>query len=191
MEAKRKPYHPNVIQACKVFKSNLNPKQIISKVAPLFQENQRKSGILASVSLAQFILESNWGRSELAQKANNLFGMKVGSSNSSWHNSSTWDKKSVYSIKTKEWNGLKFVETSANFRKYSCIQQSISDHSAYLNNSMISAKKKRYEGLSGCKDYRKSFEIIKNGGYATDPKYVDKLCKIVEIYDLTQYDLKE
>ena len=170
--------------------SNLSNVQIISKIAPLFQRDQKESGILASVSMAQFILESGFGKSGIAQNANNLFGIRVGRSNNSWYNASTWDKKSVYSTETKEWRNSEFVLEPASFRKYSSIQQSISDHSAYLNNAKLKSGKKQYEGLKGCKNYRKAFEIIKNGGYATDPEYVNRLCSIVKKYNLTQYDIK-
>ena len=178
----------SILQASEL--RDLTRAQIISKIAPLFQRDQKESGILASVSMAQFILESGFGKSGIAQNANNLFGMRVGRPNNSWYNASTWDKKSIYSTKTKEWSNSEFVWEPASFRKYSSIQQSISDHSAYLNNAKLRSGKKQYKGLKGCKDYRRAFEIIKNGGYATDPEYVDKLCSIVEKYNLTQYDIK-
>ena len=101
--------------------SNLSNVQIISKIAPLFQRDQKESGILASVSMAQFILESGFGKSGIAQNANNLFGIRVGRSNNSWYNASTWDKKSVYSTETKEWRNSEFVLEPASFRKYSSI----------------------------------------------------------------------
>lgn len=56
---------------------DMEPTAVVAKVAPLFTANQRQSGILASVSMAQFILESGYGKSELAQNANNCFGMKA------------------------------------------------------------------------------------------------------------------
>ena len=56
--------------------ANLSEKEVIAKIGALFTADQKKRGILASVSLAQFILESGYGKSELAQNANNCFGMK-------------------------------------------------------------------------------------------------------------------
>ena len=58
--------------------------EVVTKVATLFTANQKQSGILASVSMAQFILESGYGKSELAQNANNCFGMKSSLSGNSW-----------------------------------------------------------------------------------------------------------
>lgn len=55
---------------------NLTEAQVVAKAGALFTADQKKSGVLASVSMAQFILESGYGKSELAQGANNCFGMK-------------------------------------------------------------------------------------------------------------------
>lgn len=159
---------------------------VIVKVGALFTADQKKSGILASVSLAQFILESGYGKSELAINANNVFGMKENLSGNTWGDS-VWDGRSVYAKKTSEWNGEKYVTVTADFRKYPDVETSIADHSAYLLGA-VNGKKKRYEGLKGCTDYRKAAEIIKDGGYATSPDYVEKLCSIVEKWGLTKWD---
>ena len=78
---------------------NLSEADAIKKVGALFTADQKKSGILASVSLAQFILESGYGKSELAQNANNIFGMKCSLSGNTWSGSSR-DGKSKYTKKT-------------------------------------------------------------------------------------------
>ena len=112
--------------------ANLSEKEVIEKVGALFTADQKKSGILASVSLAQFILESGYGKSELAQKANNCFGMKKSLSGNTW-TGSVWDGKSVYTKQTKEQNADGSYETiTADFRKYACVEDSIADHSAYI-----------------------------------------------------------
>lgn len=150
-------------------------------------EDMKTSGILASVSAAQFILESGYGRTELAQKANNCFGMKCVLSGNSW-GGSAWDGTSKYRKKTQEDDGTgKLYTVTADFRKYACVEQSIADHSAYLLGAM-NGKKKRYAGLAGEKDYRKAVQIIKDGGYATDSLYVQKICVIIEKYGLTRFD---
>ena len=74
--------------------------EVIAKVGPLFTADQKKTGVLASISLAQFILESGYGKSELAQEANNCFGMKKSLSGNTWAGS-VWDGKSIYTKKTK------------------------------------------------------------------------------------------
>ena len=162
---------------------------VVKKVGSLFTADQKKSGILASVSLAQFILESGYGSTELAQNANNCFGMKKSLSGNTW-GGSTWDGKSIYTKKTQEDDGTgKLYTITADFRRYPCVEDSIADHSAYLLGAM-NGSKKRYAGLQGCTDYKKAVQIIKDGGYATDTKYVSKICSIIERWNLTQYDLK-
>lgn len=159
----------------------------IKKVAPLFTADQNKSGILASVSLAQFILESGYGSSELAQNANNCFGMKKSLSGNTWAGSA-WDGSSVYTKKTQEQNADgSYVTITADFRKYACVEDSVADHSAYLLGAM-NGNKKRYEGLAGEKNYKKAVQIIKDGGYATSLSYVTNVCNIIEKWNLTQYD---
>lgn len=168
---------------------DLSDADVIKKVGSLFTADMKKTGILASVSLAQFILESGYGKSELAQKANNVFGMKKSLSGNTW-SGSTWNGKSVYTKKTQEDDGTgKHYTITADFRKYPCVEDSIADHSAYLLGAK-NGTKKRYAGLKGCKDYKKAVQIIKDGGYATSTTYVSKLCEIIERWKLTQYDAK-
>ena len=159
---------------------------MIAKVGPLFTADQKKTGVLASISLAQFILESGYGKSELAQAANNCFGMKKSLSGNTWAGS-VWDGKSIYTKKTKEQRSWGMETVTAEFRKYACIEDSIADHSAYLTGARKGSAL-RYEGLKGCTDYRKAAQIVKAGGYATSTAYVDKLCSIIEQWKLTQYD---
>lgn len=166
---------------------DLSEEQVIEKVGTLFTADQKSSGILASVSLAQFILESGYGKSELAQKANNLFGMKKSLSGNTWKGS-TWDGSSVYKKETQEYDGTKYITITSEFRKYPNILKSITDHSAYLLGAM-NGSKARYAGLKGEKDYKKAITIIKNGGYATSPTYIEKLCFIIEKWGLTKFDL--
>ena len=160
--------------------------EVIAKVGPLFTADQKKTGVLASISLAQFILESGYGKSELAQQANNCFGMKKSLSGNTWEGS-VWDGKSIYTKKTREQRSWGTETVTAEFRKYACIEDSIADHSAYLTGAKKGSAL-RYEGLKGCADYRKAAQIVKTGGYATSTAYVDKLCSIIEEWKLTQYD---
>lgn len=167
---------------------NLSEADVIAKVGPLFTADQKKSGILASVSLAQFILESGYGKSELAQNANNCFGMKKSLSGNTW-SGSTWDGKSIYTKQTsEEYVAGTHTTITADFRKYPCVEDSIADHSAYLLGAK-NGSKLRYDGLKGCTDYKKAVQIIKDGGYATSSTYVQKLCDIIQRWGLTKYDV--
>lgn len=110
---------------------NLSEADVIAKVGPLFTADQKASGILASVSLAQFILESGYGKSELAQNANNCFGMKKSLSGNTW-GGSAWDGTSIYTKKTQEYENGAYVTVTADFRKYPSVEKFIADHSDYL-----------------------------------------------------------
>lgn len=159
----------------------------IEKVGPLYTEDEKKTGILACISLAQSIRECGCGKTDLAQNANNMHGMKVNLSGNTWPGT-TWDGTSKYTKMSPEEdeNGNTFMKQS-DFRCYSCIEDSIADHSAYLLNA-ADGKKQRYAGLKGETDYHKAAYIIKAGGYATDSKYAEALIEIIEKWDLTRFD---
>lgn len=164
----------------------MKPEEFIKKIAPMAQRDMKDSGILASVTIAQACLESGYGTTDLAVNANNLFGMKCSLSGNTWK--SVWDGESKYTKQTQEQDakGNPYYIT-ADFRKYPDIEHSIKDHSLYLKQAM-NGNKLRYEGLVGEKDHFRAISIIKNGGYATDVKYVEKVCKIIETWNLTIYD---
>ena len=166
----------------------MTQKEFIRKVGECAVKDMEASGILASVSIAQAILESGYGSTELAMKANNYFGMKCSLSGNTWD--SVWDGVSKYTKQTKEQksSGSEYTVT-ADFRKYPDMETSVRDHSCYLNGAM-NGSKLRYAGLVVETDYRKAIQIIKDGGYATDTQYVSKVCSIIEKYDLTQYDVR-
>ena len=165
--------------------SNMTNANIIKMVGPMFTKDQKKSGVLASVSMAQFILESGYGKSELAVNANNYFGMKTKLSGNTWAGS-TW-KGDVYTKTTSEFVGGEYKTVTAEFRKYASLEESIADHSAYLLGAK-NGTKLRYASLKGCSDPAKAIQIIKDGGYATAPDYVDKILNVIATCKLTQYD---
>lgn len=166
---------------------SLTNEQVVAKVGPLFTADQKKTGVLASVSMAQFLVESAYGKSELAQNANNCFGMKQNLSGNTWAGS-TWDGKSIYEKITKEFTEGEYIELKRPFRKYACIEDSIEDHSAYLLGAKKGAEL-RYAGLKGETNYKVTAQLIKNGGYATSPTYVTTLCDTIEKLGLTKYDV--
>ena len=144
------------------------------------------SGILYSVTAAQMILESGYCTTELSQKANNCFGMKCTLSGNTWQ--TVWDGRSKVNIRTPEQdrNGNTYY-IYADFRKYPCIEDSVKDHAAYLLGAM-NGSRKRYAGLTDCKDYKSAITLIKNGGYATDVSYISKICNIIQRFGLDKYD---
>lgn len=165
----------------------MNEKEFIELIAPMAVDDMKKTGILASVTIAQAILESGYGGTDLARKANNLFGMKCTLSGNTWD--SVWDGESKYRKKTQEQDvsGNAYY-VYADFRKYDSFADSIADHSAYLCGAMV-GRAQRYAGLIGCTDYEEAIKIIKGGGYATDVNYVSKICSIIEKWDLMRFDV--
>lgn len=165
---------------------NMSTQEFINAVGPIAREDYRKTGVLASVTLAQAINESGWGKSGLAQSSNNMFGMKTSLSGNTW-TGSAWDGKSYTEVKTtEEYNGKK-VTITAKFRKYASVAQSITDHSAYLSNAMDGSKR-RYSGLTETKSYSAQLNILQKGGYCTWSGYVSELTSLIKKYNLTSWD---
>ena len=140
----------------------------INAYSEIAVQEMYRSGIPASITLAQGMLESGNGRSELAMKSNNHFGIKC-------HNN---------------WNGGRvYHDDDAKgecFRKYDHPHQSYRDHSDFLR------YRDRYKFLFDLKptDYKGWAYGLKKAGYATDPSYPTKLIKLIEDYHLYQYDTK-
>ncbi len=160
-------------------------RKFIAKIGPMAHEDMLSTGILASVTIAQACIESGYGTSTLATKAKNLFGMKASIGGSSWK--TVWKGK-TYTVNTQEYINGSYITIKAAFRKYSTIAESVADHSAYLAGATISEGKLRYDGIVGCKKYKKAAQIIKDGGYATAPNYVPVIVNTIETFNLTQYD---
>lgn len=125
-----------------------------------------ESGVPASITLAQGILESGDGNSPLARYANNHFGIKCHSG----------------------WDGPSFIQDddakNECFRKYPTVYESYKDHAEFLKN------RSRYAFLFEYKttDYKKWAHGLKQAGYATNPKYPDLLIRIIEENNLHDYD---
>ena len=145
----------------------------INKLAPLAVADYKISKVLPSLTIAQSILESGWGESELAVKANNLFGIKA---------DARWSGK-VYSTETKEYYDSSNTPTTitTNFRAYDNWEGGIKDHSEFLQAD-------RYSKVINAKDYKTACEEGYKAGYATDPNYTSKLIKLIEDYKLYEYD---
>lgn len=135
-----------------------------------------RTGIPASIKLAQGMLESNWGRSELATVANNHFGIKCGSS---------WTGAGFYKEDDDRDRHGQLVKSC--FRTFTDATKSYLAHSDFLTDSK---KAYRYGFLFdyGSTDYVSWAHGLRSAGYATDPKYPQKLISIIEKYNLSQYD---
>ena len=137
----------------------------IRKYAPVAVREMYRSGVPASITLAQGLLESRYGQSDLAVKGNNHFG-----------------------IKCHDWTGKKMYHDDDRrgecFRVYGTADESFSDHSDFLR------YRDRYKSLfnNDVTDYKAWAHGLKKAGYATDPAYPSKLIKLIEDYHLDKYD---
>lgn len=136
--------------------------------------------ILPSLVGAQAILESGWGKSELAVNANNLFGVKA---DKGW-------KGEKYNVPTKEFIDNEWIVVNADFRKYKDWNESVNDHANFFVENDF--RKNNYRHLIGEKDYTKAVKAILKPiaeyGYATDPDYADKIIRIIEENKLHEWD---
>lgn len=147
----------------------------LNELSPHAQEIQEKHGILTSITLAQAILESDWGQSGLAQKANNLFGVKGK------------PPQPIVMMSTKEFVDGEWIQVDANFRKYKDWNESLDAHAElFLNGTTWNEDK--YNGVVAADDYKKAAQELQTAGYATDPDYAEKLTTIIESHDLQLYD---
>jgi flagellum-specific peptidoglycan hydrolase FlgJ len=141
-------------------------KLYIKKFAPAAVKNMRFYKIPASITLAQGVLESGYGEGTLAKKANNHFGIKC----------------------HKGWKGRSIRhdddEKNECFRSYKNPLKSYRDHSLFL------VDRDRYSGLFELKrkDYKGWAKGLKAAGYATDPKYAEKLISLIERFNLNRFD---
>jgi flagellum-specific peptidoglycan hydrolase FlgJ len=150
-------------------------RDFIISVAPGARESQRRTGVPASVTLAQAILESDWGRSKLTREANNLFGIKAQSGPGS---------AGVYEINTWEVYGGQSATVLAAFRAYQSLSDSIVDHGRWFHDNW------RYRDALAVKDDPRAFAYAINAaGYATDPGYAPKLIGLMDTFNLYAYDL--
>ncbi len=138
----------------------------IEKYKEIAKDNMIKNGIPSSIILGQAILESGAGTGPLSVQANNHFGIKC----------------------HVEWNGpsIRYTDDEENecFRKYNEPSESFKDHSYFL------ASRPRYASLFQLdkSDYKAWAKGLKDAGYATDPKYPDKLIALIERYQLNKFD---
>lgn len=146
--------------------TKMTREEYIKTYAPLAVEQMACFGIPASITLAQGLLESSNGNSELAVKANNHFGIKC---------SNSWTGE-----------GYRHDDDAPQecFRVYNSVLES------YIDHSLILMERKWYQPLFelDMKDYKAWAHGLKKAGYATNPKYADLLIEIIEKYDLHKYD---
>lgn len=148
------------------------PAGFIAAIAPAAQACAKRTGVPASVTVAQAALESSWGRRAPGM---NLFGIKA---DASWHGPVTPQV-------THEVVNGETVTITARFRAYDTWQGSIDDHAAFLTSNP------RYRPAFAFKDGPSFARAIAKAGYATDPLYADKLIAIMSTRGLGSLDHPE
>lgn len=142
----------------------MNPNTFFDLYKDWAIETQAKSGVPASITLAQAALESGYGESTLAKTANNFFGIKV---------SSGWFGDYVLANDDKP---------NEKFRKYKTVYDSFIDHADFLVDNS------RYNSLFENTNYVDWANGLSEAGYASDPNYASKLIGIIQQYGLERYD---
>lgn len=146
----------------------------IKKVAPIAESEQQQNHVLASITIAQAALESDWGQSELSQKYNNLFGVKGTGTNSAM-------------MTTKEYVNGQWITVKASFAVYPSWGASIEAHTKLLVDG-LEGDTNHYQEVINVSNYKETAEALQANGYATDPNYAQKLIAIIQKYKLYQYD---
>ena len=148
----------------------------------LYQDAQKlakDNDLFPSIMLSQAIAESAWGQSELATKANNLFGIKA---DAGW-------KGDKYTALTNEVVNGQTVQVMADFRKYSSQAESLKDYVTKIKTTK-NGSAYRYQAAwrSNAKTYQNAAQALKDGGYATDPNYPTNLINRIVNYRLDTLD---
>ena len=149
--------------------------QFIERLVPHAQELQDGYGVLPSIILGQAILESNWGKSTLASKYSNLFGIKA-----------YGDQKKV-SLETKEFVNEEWITIQGDFKVYDSWEQSMDDHTQLFVQG-VDWNPALYEKVITATNYQEAAQALQDAGYATDPGYAQKIIQVIETYQLNQYD---
>ena len=149
--------------------------EFIEQIAKCVKKYAYLYGIeVHSPIIAQAILESGWGKSSLASKYHNYFGLKCGSS---------WKGKSVNMATKEEYKVGTLTNIRDNFRVYDSMEAGIKGYFDFINTS-------RYANLKGVKSAEEYVRRIKADGYATSSKYVDNVMRVIRDNRLTRFDYK-
>ena len=131
-------------------------------------------GLFPSVTYAQYVMECGWDGSTLSETYNNAFGIKADSS---------WTGATV-DLPTQEYINGQWITTTATWRVYDDINQSVRDRTQFL------LENSRYTqgGVFSASTYQEQCQALQNSGYATDPSYASLLISIIEDNNFTIYD---
>lgn len=147
----------------------------IDKISAYAKVLQSEYGVLPSISIAQAILESNWGNSEISEKYNNFYGIK-GS-----------EEANTVLMNTKEFVDEEWIEINGRFRIYESWQDSMNAHTKLFVEG-TTWNPQQYAAVLAADNYRDAAFALQASGYATDPTYPEKLIELIQQYKLDQFD---
>lgn len=149
-------------------------RQFVIDIANYVRKYAPQYGIeVYSPIIAQAIHESGWGESKLSAKYHNYFGLKCGTK---------WTGKSVNMSTQEEYSAGTLTTISANFRVYDNMEEGVKGYFEFIQLA-------RYSNLKGITSPRKYLETIIADGYATGKQYVDHVMNLINLYNLTQFDV--
>ncbi|OWQ90084.1 hypothetical protein CDN98_00455 [Roseateles terrae] len=149
-----------------------SPEAFIERIGAAAVASMRWSKVPAGFTIAQAALESNWGKSLLAVRGKNLFGVKA---TASWAGD-------VVLMETREFQNDQWIHVTARWRKYATWQDSLDDHARFFHENARYAK---------CFNFTQSEDFaqaVAAAGYATDPDYASKLIKTMRARGLKRFD---
>ena len=150
----------------------LPPSEFISLFGPVARDSLKATGVPASVTLAQAILETGWGSSSIGD-AKNLFGIKG------------TGPAGTTVVHTQECYNGSFVTIKDGFRKYNTWQESIDDHASLVSGWIYKPAWDAYQSNHDANAFARG---IHQAGYATDPEYANKLINLMQSYNLYEWD---
>jgi len=151
----------------------MNNNEFIEQIADCVEKYAYVYGIeVHSPIIAQAILESGWGKSSLASKYHNYFGLKCGGA---------WKGKSVNMATKEEYKVGTLTNIRDNFRVYDSMEDGVKGYFDFINT-------RRYANLKGVRSPEEYVRRIKADGYATSSTYVDSLMRIIRDNNLTRFD---
>lgn len=148
----------------------------IESLVPVAQRLQRQYGVLASISLAQAAVESNFGQSQLSAMYNNLYGVKT-----------DVDDPSKVLLPTLEFVDEEWIEIDDYFKVYPSWDASMESHAQLIYHG-TSWDADFYDAVLAGNNYVEQARGLQDSGYATDPDYSDKLIDMIEAWELYLYD---
>lgn len=157
------------------FNNEIYKYKFLADIKEASKQSQLDYNVKPSIMMSQAILESDWGRSDLAKDYNNLFGIKGFTKGKTVNMQTTEFEKGIEKVKYED------------FETFSSQGESIMKHAELLTKG-TKEDPDRYKKVIEAKDYKDAAIQLQLAGYASDPEYANKLIQIIEQFNLNKYD---